>query len=76
VDAPRDQEFNGGRWEVYGATFTASGIAALDQDGNGHIDDEITSYAELQQHVGAGHVVLGNNVVTRFVCPLNPLPRS
>ena len=66
---PGDQDYNGGRWQVYVLEFTESGLAAHDGDGNGVADFELTSWEMVEQHIGLGHLqqkMMGPS----FVCPL------
>jgi len=59
---PGDQDFNGGRWMVYGASF-AEGVTPY------VIEDD----TELWQAVTAGDVILTDHVVKYFECPLIPM---
>ncbi|MDH3892878.1 MAG: hypothetical protein OEV49_17590 [candidate division Zixibacteria bacterium] len=66
---PGDQDYNGGRWQVYVLQFTADGIAAHDGDGDGAADFQLMSWEMVQTHIGLGHleqVAMGPS----FVCPL------
>lgn len=56
---PGDQDFNGGRWMVYGASF-AEGVTPY----------VITDDTELWQAVADGDVILTDHVVKYFECPL------
>jgi len=58
---PGDQDFNGGRWMVYAASF-AEGVTPY----------VITSDADLHDAVAAGDVILSDHVVKYFECPLIP----
>jgi hypothetical protein len=56
---------HGGRWAVYRATWTAGDASTL-----------ITSWAELQSHVGSGEISLVRDAAADFRCPVlgNPEP--
>jgi hypothetical protein len=69
--APGDPDFNGGRWAVVPVTFTASGMAVHDPDGNGEVNFELTSADQVYEHVNLGHLVLGDTTIY-FECPLLP----
>lgn len=58
---PGDQDFNGGRWMVYAASF-AEGVTPY----------QILSYEDLQDAIGAGDVLVSEQVVKMFECPLIP----
>lgn len=76
--APGDGDFNGGRWEVHGLSFPSGYAAALadaDAAGVGNANGVIDSDAELDQALAAGTAV-DDGVVTRFECPVIPLPRG
>lgn len=66
---PGDRDFNGGRWWVQMAVFTPQGIAALDQDGDGVIDHELTGDAEVLEQVSLGNLEVFATE-TFFECPL------
>ena len=66
---PGDQDYNGGRWQVYVLSFTEEGLAVHDADDNGMADFELTSWEDVQHHIGLGHLeqtAMGPS----FVCPL------
>lgn len=66
---PGDQDYNGGRWQVYVLDFTDEGLAIHDADNNGMADFELTSWEDVQAHIGLGHlemVAMGPS----FECPL------
>ena len=66
---PGDADYNGGRWQVYVLEFTESGLAAHDSDNDGGADFELTSWEDVQTHIGLGHlmqIAMGPS----FVCPL------
>jgi hypothetical protein len=73
--APGDPTYNGGRWWVQMVVFTAAGIAALDKDGDGLIEAELTSATEVMRHVSLGHLVVVPTS-TYFECPLLPHPTA
>ena len=56
---PGDRDFNGGRWMVYAANF-ADGVTPY----------EITSDTDLWTAVDAGDVLISEDVVKMFECPL------
>lgn len=68
--APRDRDYNGGRWSVVMAVFTEDGVAALG-DGQGNIAQELTSDTELMDQVDAGYVELFPTGFY-FECPMLP----
>ncbi len=70
--APGDRDYNGGRWMVFAVSFTEAGRAAHDPDGNGEVNFELTSEEAVLAHVGLGHLVISEEPVVRFVCPLIP----
>jgi len=67
---PGDQDYNGGRWEVMPVTFTPLGISIHDPDGDGMVNFELTSDTQLLLHQSLGHLVIGDEPIARFVCPL------
>jgi hypothetical protein len=68
-NVPGDRDYNGGRWWVQMAVFTAQGIAAHDPDGDGYVNFELTSSEEVADHIDLGHIkVLETSVY--FECPL------
>ncbi|MDA8217082.1 MAG: hypothetical protein M0Z94_05625 [Dehalococcoidales bacterium] len=69
---PGDQDYNGGRWLVYPVTFTATGLAHFDPDGDGVVNTPITSDADLMMYESQGYVTIGSMAVASFVCPLIP----
>lgn len=71
--APGDPTYNGGRWWVQKAVFTTAGKAALDPDGDGVVNAELTSAPEVLQQVALGNLeILSTSVF--FECPLIPSP--
>ena len=69
--APGDRDYNGGRWRVQMVTFTAAGIGYHDPDGDGIVNFEIESDAEVLQEEFEGYL----NIVDAnfsFECPLLP----
>ena len=66
---PGKRDYNGGRWSVKIAVFTANGIAAHDQDGNGYIDAELTSSEAVLEMVANGHIEIMETTIY-FECPL------
>jgi hypothetical protein len=71
VAAPGDPDYNGGRWSVVRVTFTDQGMAVHDADGDGVVDFELTSAAEVLDHVALGHLELMETSIY-FECPLLP----
>lgn len=69
--APGDPDYNGGRWSAQMVTFTAAGIAALDGDNDGLIDQELTSADDVNDAADAGYLVI-NAANFYFECPLLP----
>lgn len=71
--APGDRDFNGGRWAVHPVTFTESGLAEFDQDGDGTIDTEFTSNEEVEQAEADGYVEISDEAARYFVCTVKKL---
>lgn len=69
--APRDPEYNGGRWNVQMVVFTPAGIAAHDPDGNGIVNFELTNAEDVLAHEALGHIII-NDANFYFECPLLP----
>lgn len=69
--APGDRDYNGGRWSVTVAAFTTAGMAVLDSDNNGMIDEELTSAEDVADAVADGFVTLTETAIY-FECPLLP----
>ncbi len=68
---PGDADYNGGRWNVTLVSFTEAGLAEFDQDMNGEVDEDLTSWEEVQQAISDGYVAVDGPGPT-FVCPLIP----
>lgn len=66
---PGDQDYNGGRWQVYVLTFTEDGLAVHDANDDGVADFELTSWEMVQQHIGLGHLEQ-TAIGPSFVCPM------
>lgn len=66
---PGDRDYNGGRWWVQMVVFTAQGLAAHDPDGDGAVNFELTSAAEIAHHLDLGHIQIFPASVY-FECPL------
>lgn len=64
--SPGNPRYNGGRWNVMAATWTAAGIAAHDPL------PILTSEADVLFHVSLGHIEL-MSADTYFLCPLLPV---
>jgi hypothetical protein len=69
--APGDPTYNGGRWWVQMVVFTAQGAAVHDPDGDGIVNFELMSAAEVLQHAALGHLEIFDAGVY-FECPLLP----
>ena len=70
--APRDRDYNGGRWHVHALSFPQGYAAAL-AAGDADLDGVLDSDAELRTALDAGLAIDGG-VVKSFVCPVIPLP--
>ena len=68
-NVPGDREYNGGRWWVQMVVFTDQGRLAHDPDGDGIVNFELTSAAEVAEHVELGHIEV-YETSTYFECPL------
>jgi hypothetical protein len=66
---PGDRDYNGGRWQVYELEFTSEGLAVHDPDGDGEANFELTSWEQVEHHIGLGHLDTAA-VGASFVCPL------
>lgn len=71
--APGDPDYNGGRWMVFAVTFTDLGMSIHDPGGDGMVDFELTSEEQVLEHAALGHLVISEEPVTLFECPLLPL---
>lgn len=69
--APGDPTYNGGRWWVQMVVFTPEGIAVHDPDGDGTVDFELTTAADVLHHAALGHVEIFDTGVY-FECPMLP----
>ena len=67
--APGDPTYNGGRWWVQMVVFTPAGIAALDADGDGTIDEEITSASDVLRYASMNLLAVFPTS-TYFECPV------
>lgn len=71
--APGDRDYNGGRWMVYGVSFTdsyATALAAHDANNSGTFD----SAEEVEAAIAAGDA--SASFVTSFECPVIKMPRG
>ena len=69
--APGDKGYNGGRWTVMMVSFTTLGMSVHDPDGDGFVNFELTSEAQVLAHSGFGHfTIMDANFY--FECPLIP----
>jgi hypothetical protein len=71
--APGEPDFNGGRWDVHMAIFTAEGLQAVDPDGDGTANFELTSAEEVLEYAAMGYLMI-HQADFYFECPL--LPRN
>lgn len=69
--APGDPDFNGGRWSVKMVLFTDQGVALFDPDGDGVVNFELMSDAEVLEHEAAGDLEIFDTTIY-FECPLLP----
>jgi hypothetical protein len=69
--APRDPEYNGGRWSVQMVSFTPLGVTVHDQNSDGYVDFELISEAEVLEHEALGHLEI-NDANFYFECPMLP----
>jgi hypothetical protein len=68
---PGSPYYNGGRWSVRMVLFTPTGLAVHDQDGDGDVDFELTSAAQVLEHRDLGHLQI-MDATFYFECPLLP----
>lgn len=68
--APGDRDYNGGRWMVFAVSFTELGISIHDSDGDGQVNFELTSEEAVLAHEALGHLVISEDPVVFFECPL------
>jgi hypothetical protein len=69
--APGDPDYNGGRWDVQMVVFTEAGEAVHDPDGDGFVNFELMSDAEVLASEADGNLeIMDANFY--FVCPLRP----
>jgi ABC-type glycerol-3-phosphate transport system substrate-binding protein len=69
--APGDSDYNGGRWSVHFAFYTAQGETYFDGNGDGIVDYELTSEEEVHEQEALGNLeIVDANFY--FVCPLLP----
>ena len=73
VYAPGDPEYNGGRWHVMAVSFTDSGKALFDPDGDSEVNMELTNAQDLLDAAEMGLLTISETNV-RFECPLLPQP--
>jgi len=69
--APRDWDYNGGRWNVMLATYTPAGLAFFDNDNDGKVDFELTKAEDILGAAEMGLITITKANVY-FVCPLRP----
>ncbi len=71
--APGDPGYNGGRWMVFAVAFTALGMSIHDANGDGMVNFELTSTAQVEAHMALGHLLISAEPVALFVCPVLPV---
>lgn len=69
--APGDPDYNGGRWSVRMVVFTALGLGIHDPDGDGTVNFELMSDAQVLHHESLGHLEIYDANFS-FECPLLP----
>ena len=69
--APGDPDFNGGRWTVKAVVFTPEGLDALDPDGDGFVNFELTTAEDVLQQESLGYLVIYDTAIY-FECPMLP----
>jgi hypothetical protein len=72
--APRDRDYNGGRWMVHAVAYNtswAATVAAHDANGSGDLDSEAEILAAFADPGPGGATDAG--VVKQFVCPAIPI---
>jgi len=57
---------------VLAVTFTALGKSIHDPDGDGIVNFELTSDSEALHHEELGHLIISEEPVKLFECPLVP----
>jgi len=75
VYAPGDAAYNGGRWRVMAVTFTDSGKALFDPDGDGKANLELTNAEDLLEAAELGYLTISDTNFG-FECPLLPSHNS
>jgi hypothetical protein len=69
--SPGDPTYNGGRWSLKMVVFTDAGRDLTDPDGDGIVNFELVSQAEVLQQAAQGYLtILDTNIY--FECPLLP----
>lgn len=66
---PGDQDYNGGRWQVYLLKFTEEGKEIHDKNNDGAVDFELTNWEQVKHHIELGHFEVSDG--PSFVCPLD-----
>lgn len=69
--APGQRGYNGGRWHVQMVVFTEEGMHVHDPDGDGMVNFELMSAAEVLKHQNLGHLII-NDTMIYFECPMLP----
>jgi len=69
--APGDPAFNGGRWSLKMVVFTDAGRDLADPDGDGIVNFELVSQADVLQQAAQGYLTILDTAIY-FECPLLP----
>jgi hypothetical protein len=72
--APGDPDFNGGRWSIKIVVFTSAGHSLFDPDGDGIVNFEMVSQADVLQQASQGNLTIMDTDIY-FECPLLPRRR-
>jgi hypothetical protein len=67
--APGNPNYNGGRWHVYGVTFTELGRMIHDPDGDNAVNFELMDAETVLMHAELGHFTIADTGIF-FECPL------
>ena len=69
--APKDRDYNGGRWSAKAVVFTDAGLAEFDSDNDGIIDAELTSAEAVEAAADAGYLSIYDTTIY-IECPMLP----